>query len=192
MTNGEQTLFHASGTGGIKTLTPRISNHGIPLVYFSQKRENVLVYLSNAVEKCCREAGYDHSGPYTVWGSYGFNGEGILTLEEYWHNAAFDTYKGVKGYIYTVKNGGFEPMSDIPFAYTSASPVETESCEAVSDAYEALLEAAEQGKIIITRYEDNTQKKLDWIERTVREEFEASADRPEYRFFLREKFEFLK
>ena len=43
--------FHASQIGKIKTIEPRITNHNIPLIYFSDKRENVLVYLSNAVEK---------------------------------------------------------------------------------------------------------------------------------------------
>lgn len=43
-------LYHASPTGGLTVLTPHVSNHGHPLVYFSNKRENVLVYLSNAVE----------------------------------------------------------------------------------------------------------------------------------------------
>ena len=47
--------YHASKTAGLVCLEPRVSNHGIPLVYLSSKRENVLVYLSNAVEKFCRE-----------------------------------------------------------------------------------------------------------------------------------------
>ena len=49
--------YHASSIGGITRLEPRISNHGIPLIYFSQKRENVLVYLCNAIEKFCKETG---------------------------------------------------------------------------------------------------------------------------------------
>ncbi len=44
-------FFHASPVEGIKRLEPRVSNHNIPLIYFSSKRENVLVYLSNTVEK---------------------------------------------------------------------------------------------------------------------------------------------
>ena len=35
--------YHASPTGGIRVLEPRPSNHGVPLVYFSDRRENVLV-----------------------------------------------------------------------------------------------------------------------------------------------------
>lgn len=50
--------YHASSIKGITQLTPQSSNHGIPLVYFSTKRENVLVYLSNSIEKYCVETGF--------------------------------------------------------------------------------------------------------------------------------------
>ena len=55
-------FYHVSKTADIKVLEPRISNHNLPLVYFSTKRENVLVYLSNAIEKYCKETGYVHNG----------------------------------------------------------------------------------------------------------------------------------
>ena len=45
----KQILYHASQIVGIKILEPRVSNQNIPLIYFSGKRENTLVYLSNAV-----------------------------------------------------------------------------------------------------------------------------------------------
>ena len=102
--------YHASPIGGITQLEPRISNHGIPLVYFSRKRENVLVYLSNAIEKYCRETGFRYDGIYQKWGPYGFNKDGRLQLEEYYPNALGSTYKGVSGYIYnaeTITDSGF-------------------------------------------------------------------------------------
>ena len=43
--------FHTLQTENIKNLKPKISNHNIPLIYFSDKRENVLVYLSYTAEK---------------------------------------------------------------------------------------------------------------------------------------------
>ena len=48
-------FYHASSVKNINELEPRVSNHNIPLIYFSNKRENVLVYLSNAIEKVCKE-----------------------------------------------------------------------------------------------------------------------------------------
>lgn len=50
--------YHTSPTANIRQLEPRVSNHGISLIYFSAKRENVLIYLSNAVEKYCMETGH--------------------------------------------------------------------------------------------------------------------------------------
>ena len=58
-------FYHASQVKNIKELEPRISNHGIPLIYFSRKRENVLVYLSNAVEKYCKETGFEYNGSWS-------------------------------------------------------------------------------------------------------------------------------
>ena len=62
--------YHASAVGTIKQLEPRISNHGVPLIYFSKKRENVLVYLSNAIEKYCKETGFEYDGRWEKWGAY--------------------------------------------------------------------------------------------------------------------------
>ncbi|MBQ2099506.1 MAG: hypothetical protein II477_00380 [Lachnospiraceae bacterium] len=74
--------YHASRTPGIRQLEPRISNHNMPLIYFSKKRENVLVYLSNAVEKYCKEQGFAYDGPWSKWGPYGFEKDGRLRFEE--------------------------------------------------------------------------------------------------------------
>ena len=183
-------LYHASPINDIKTLTPHVSNHGKPLIYFSSKPENTLVYLSNAIEKCCKENGFSHSGVYTKWGSYGFNKEGILTLDEYYPNATYDTYKGVSGYVYAAEKAEFIcPFGEIPFSFISEKPVEVKNSQFVPDAYEAISEAAKAGKIILTEYKDNTPSKLQWIEETIKNEYEAGTE--EYRFFLKQKFGFL-
>ncbi|MBP5169834.1 MAG: hypothetical protein ILP14_11635, partial [Oscillospiraceae bacterium] len=96
-------FFHASPVKGIVQLEPRVSNHGVPLIYFSKKRENVLVYLSNAIEKYCKETGFEYDGQWHKWGPYGFTEEGIQRLDEYYPNALENTYKGVSGYIYSAE-----------------------------------------------------------------------------------------
>ena len=48
-------LYHASSVKDLKVLKPHISSHGKSWVYFSSKKENVLVYLSNSVEKFIKE-----------------------------------------------------------------------------------------------------------------------------------------
>lgn len=184
--------YHASPTAGIQVLEPRVSNHGVPLVYFSQKRENVLPYLSNAVEKYCRDTGFTHSGKWTKWGPYGFK-NGILELQEYYPNALRETYQGVSGYIYyarSIQEAGRDIA--IPDAAASSLPVPVDGAEFVPDAYEAILAAERSGSILIARYEDLSDKMHAWIRETIRKEYDDGAEQPEYRYFLGHKFEFIR
>ena len=181
--------YHASPVEGIRQLEPRISNHGVPLVYFSRKRENVLVYLSNAVEKYCRETGFAYEGRWQKWGPYGFDRDGIQRLEEYYPDALVKTYKGVSGYIYRaerITDSGF--ALQIPDAAASSAPVPVSGVEFVPDAYEAILEAERSGLIRILRYEQMPDKMREWNRRTILEEYENAADHPDYRHFLRGNF----
>lgn len=184
-------FFHASQVPDIRTLTPHLSEHGKALVYFSTKRENVLVYLSNAIEKYCNEVGFN-SNTFKKWGSYGFTKDGILKLDEYYPNATIETYKGVSGFIYsTNKLEYYEKLAGIPHTVVSENSVSVDHFEFIADAYDALLEAAEQGKIILTRYENNSKEKLNWIQRSVIREYEQSESNPEYLLFLKAKFNFI-
>lgn len=114
--------------------------HGIPLIYFSTKRENVLVYLSNSIEKYCKDTGFTYDGKWQKWGPYGFNKDGRQQLEEYYPNALESTYKGVSGYIYIaeITDSGFEVR--IPDAAISSLPVAVTGVEFVPDAYEEVSE----------------------------------------------------
>lgn len=180
--------YHASQTPGIERLEPRISNHGIPLIYFSEKRENVLVYLSNAIEKYCRETGFPHTGRWQKWGPYGFGKDGRLRLEEYYPNALEETYRSVSGYIYSVAQVCDSGHSiQIPNAVTSSEPVEVVGCEFIPDALAAILEAERAGQITILRYADMTPAMAAWNERMIREEYRTTDD-PAYRHFLQGRF----
>ena len=181
--------YHASPIGNIKQLEPRVSNHGIPLIYFSKKKENVLVYLSNSIEKYCRETGFVYTGTCQKWGPYGFNKNGVQRLEEYYPNALETTYKGVSGYIYSAESiveSDFDLQ--IPDAATSSIPVEVTGVEFVPDAYEALLQAEKNGLITIMRYEEMSDKMREWNRKTIIEEYEGATDHPEYRHFLKGNF----
>lgn len=182
-------LYHASPTAGITVLEPRVSNHGRPLVYLSDLRENVLVYLSNAVEKFCRGNGISPQGPYSKWGSYGFTKDGLLQLDEYWPNATKETYQGAAGYIYTVEAGdGVTPLPDIPHAFTSQVPLEVNRCEFVPDAYEALKQAEAAGKLRLRTYGENSQGMLDWIKKSTWQDYQDPKNPSHYREFLKAKF----
>lgn len=181
--------YHASPVKGITELEPRISNHNIPLIYFSKKRENVLVYLSNAIEKYCKDTGFSYDGQWKKWGSYGFNQDGRQRLEEYYPNALISTYKGVPGYIYRAKaitDSGFEVQ--IPDAATSSASVEVTDVEFVPDAYEAILQAERDGLITIVRYEQMSERGREWLVKTVKQEYENAVEHPEYRHFLKGNF----
>lgn len=184
--------YHASQTPDIKTLIPKVSNHNKPLIYFSDRKENVLVYLSNAVEKYCKETGFEYNGIWQKWASYGFTKDGILELHEYYPNATWDTYKGVSGYIYyidEIPNG--KEQKDIPHAYTTDTETEVLKCAFIPDAYEAIMEEVKNGKIVLIKYEQLSEKFREWNERTIREEYGNAEGHPEYRHFLKGKFDFL-
>lgn len=186
--------YHASQTPRIQTLEPRVSNHGVPLIYFSEKRENVLVYLSNAIEKHCREIGFSYPGPCQKWGPYGFTKDGLLQLEEYYPNALEETYAGVSGYVYTAEDVARADFDlQIPFAAVSDRPTPVTACEFVPDAWEAIREAEREGKIAVMRYPDMPEKMRAWLRSTTVDEYRGAEAHPEYRRFLRDKFpEFLE
>lgn len=181
--------YHASPVEGIAQLEPRISNHQTPLIYFSQKRENVLVYLSNAVEKYCKETNYSYDGVWKKWASYGFDKNGTQYIEEYYPNALENTYGGVDGYIYSVEKIDEPDFAlQIPYAAASRTPVKISEAEYIPDAYLAILEAESKGLLRIVRYEEMTERQLAWLQKAIPKEYEEAADHPEYRHFLRGHF----
>lgn len=184
--------YHASQIGGISVLEPRVSNHNIPLIYFSTKRENVLVYLSNAIEKYCKETGFVYNGKWHKWASYGFEADGTLRIDEYYHNAIEDTYKGVCGYIYSAESicENSETIN-INNAVTTSTPVTVTGVEFIEDAYSEILKAVDAGLIKIRRYEDMSDKMLDWIENTIKNEYVGAENKSDYKYFLKAKFGFL-
>lgn len=184
--------YHASPTGNIRVLEPRISNHNIPLIYFSTKRENVLVYLSNAIEKYCKETNFTHAGKWHKWATYGFEPDGTLRIDEYYPDALSDTYKGVSGYIYCAENISISNDNiNINNAVTSSVPVPVDSYEYIDDAYLEIVKAAEKGLIKIRKYEDMSDRMLSWIENTIINEYAEAENESDYRYFLKAKFEFL-
>ena len=181
--------YHASPIADIQVLEPRISNHKAPFIYFSKKRENVLVYLSNAVEKYCRETGFSHNGIWQKWAAYGFDQDGLQRIEEYYPNALEKTYKGVSGYIYSAEHIDEADFDlKIPDAVAVDSPVKVLWAEYVPDAYRAILDAECKGLVRILRYEEMTPKHRVWLAQTIQKEYEEAAEHPEYRHFLQGNF----
>ena len=184
--------FHASQIGKIKILEPRISNHNIPLIYFSDKRENVLMYLSNAVEKVCKEGRFTFDGLWYKWGSYGFEKDGRLRFEEYYPNALEDTYKGIEGYIYSCsKIDPYQKLNiKIPNTFITAQKTTVDNCEFIPDAYNEMINAEANGLITILRYNEfiSNIKRREWLKKTIIDEYRNNSAHPDYRFFLESRF----
>lgn len=184
--------YHASQINNIKTLEPKVSNHNKPLIYFSDKRENVLVYLSNAIEKYCKETNFKYDGVYSKWGPYSFTNDGKLQLEEYYPNAIYETYSGVSAYIYHVKDiPNKEKLKDIPHVFVTYTKTLVDSIEYIEDAYTTIIDEANKGNITIVRYDEFIKNKEDWLKKTIIKEYNEAINHPEYRYFLKAKFKFL-
>lgn len=181
-------FYHASNIADIKTLLPFSSGHGTPLVYFSAKKENTLIYLSNPVEKYCKENGIESSDRYYRFMSYRFTEDNILELLEYWPNALEETYLGVSGYIYATSYLPNAQTMDIPDVFASESPITIETFEYIPAAYLAIKQAEEEGKIKIVRYHENSANRLDKIKKLVCREYEKAQSLPAYKAFLEAKF----
>ena len=188
-----KTYYHATNIKDIDVLKPHISNHNKALIYFSSKRENVLVYLSNAIEKFCKETNFKHDGYFTPWGPYGFTEDGLIQLEEYYPNALEETYKGVSGYIYSTTNvENIDSLSNIKDVYVTDKETKIENVEYIIDAYEEILKAEQEGLIKIVRYEEFIKVKKDWLYKTIQNEYDNEQSKPEYIYFLKSKFPFIK
>ena len=100
---GYMTFFHASQIKGIQVLEPRISNHNLPLIYFSgQERKCIGISLAMQSKKRVKREKFSVYGNLAQVGMVtGFTQDGRLQYEEYYPNALADTYKGVSGYIYS-------------------------------------------------------------------------------------------
>ena len=77
------------------------------------------------------------------------------------------------------------------FDETREKEVIAKNVEFIEDAYLEILKAVDAGLIKIRRYEDMSDKMLDWIKTTIKKEYTDSENEPDYRYFLKAKFSFL-
>ena len=94
--------------------------------------------------------------------------------------------------IYSVADiNNAQPLKGILDVYVTQDEVKVDDCEYVVDAYAEILKAEKEGKIVIERFEDITDKKREWIVKTISSEYE-NTDNEDYKEFLLDKFEWLK
>ena len=54
------------------------------------------------------------------------------------------------------------------------------------------MNEVDKGTIILKKYEDFIQEKKEWLIKTIKKEYEESDNHPEYKYFLENKFPFVK
>ena len=180
-------LYHGSRTAGIKVLEPRMADHERPYIYFSTIDVVAAFYMCSAVER-----------PY-YWFPYGFSkaAPDVPIYNELYPNALYEVSKGVHGYIYKVSVSEEQviPFKNIPCARLGLEPVKTDECIEIRDAYALFQEYADGGKLIIGRYEDKSEKELNWYYDMILDYIRSKQmyDSPNcsYALFVKEKFPFI-
>lgn len=165
------TLYHGSPKAGLQELQPAASS-------LADKKER-LVYLTSLPTAAL------FYGVRCFEYTYGYNWKdgvpGGLHYIECFPNALYTLYGGKTGFLYSCEAEGLAATQK-PNEYVSSQPVPIARCQEIPDLYEALLEAEQQGRLEIFRYETLSQKMLMRIEQTaiqiVKEQNLRQADTP--------------
>ena len=148
------TYYHCSPTAGLKTLEPHKpdSFQKPKCVYMTTLLPMALMYGVRNFE-------------YT----YGYTKEGQIYYDEYFPNALEILYKGKSASLYQCAPSNVS-TTKIPNEVVSEASVSIISETMIPDVYEALLEQERLGALVIHRYEELSDKMLDWIRRVEADE----------------------
>ncbi len=161
MTDEVKILFyHGTSIGNLSELKPQISEHGEAYIYLTTDPVVALFYTVKAVE------------PPFNWYPYGFK-DGIPVYTEYYPDALADVYKGKRGYIYEFENvEEIRNPTNIGCACVCTEPLKTGKVIEIPDVYEKLLEHEKNGELIIERYSELSENKIDRIKNIIKSEIE--------------------
>ena len=139
--------YHCSPTAGLTLLKPRK-----PASFDKPARVYLTTLLPMALMYTVRNYEY----------TYGYTKEGQIYFDEYFPNALEILYRGKSASLYLCDPENVE-FTRIPNEVISekAVPVIRESF--IQDACEALLEQERLGTLVIHRYHELSEKKLNWI-----------------------------
>ena len=141
------TYYHCSPTKGLTMLEPRK-----PESFEKPTRVYLTTLLPMALMYAVRNYEY----------TYGYTKEGQIYLEEYFPNALELLYRGKSASLYTCAPESTE-FTRIPNEAVSEKAVPIISETHVPDACEALLEQERLGNLVIYRYNELSERKLEWI-----------------------------
>lgn len=176
-------LYHGSPSPDITALRPALSNHGKPYAYLTDDPALAVLYAHNPLT------------PPDGYFPYFYNKEGKLCYDEYFPDA-LSLYQGYGGYVYTVENDTPLPrLERMPWVYLSESAVPVSECRHIENLYDELLRLEQSGQLIINRFGDLSEKRLQGIYQMLRREAEKEqlAEHPEreYAQFYQAHFPFL-
>ncbi len=172
-------LYHGSPIGGLDVLSPELSEHGTPFVYFATDPLVALLYAVKPVPK-----------PFSYY-PYGFDGEGHVVYSEYFEDAFRILYQGRQGYLYECEEtADMARPTPIAGVYASAYPVKVKRATVIPDLYEYFQPQVSKGVFSIRRFEDVPQATYAQIIKTLRNEIAPYdlRDHPEMKRFLQRYF----
>ncbi len=72
--------------------------------------------------------------------------------------------EGVAGFIYETEAAEDQliPFPNIPCARLSVTPIKVTGCREIKNAYDLFMEYEAQGKLKVARFEDKTERQLEW------------------------------
>ena len=149
--------YHCSPTPGLTVLEPRK-----PQSFEKPKSVYMTTSLPMALMYGVRNFEY----------TYGYTREGQIYYEEYFPNALEVLYRGKRASLYLCEPENVTGTR-IPNEVLSASPVPVIRETVIRDVCEAMLEQERRGTLVIHRYHELSQRKLEWIRKveadTIRE-----------------------
>ena len=139
--------YHCSPIAGVTVLEPRK-----PRSFEKPARVYLTTLLPMALMYSVKNYEY----------SYGYTKDGQIYFEEYFPNALEILYQGKSASLYLCGPEKTE-ATRIPNEAVSETPVQVIRETRIPDAYEALLEQERLGALVIHRYQELSEKKLEWI-----------------------------
>ena len=151
--------YHCSPIAGLRVLEPRK-----PKAFDKPTRVYMTTLLPMALMYAVQNYEY----------SYGYTKEGQIYFDEYFPNALEILYRGKSASLYLCDPENTE-STKIPNEAVAESAVPVISETHIPDAYEALLEQERLGALVIYRYHELSERKLQWI-RTTQADIIKKAD----------------
>lgn len=158
------------------------ADHDRPYIYLTENEVVASFYIINCVER-----------PF-YWFPYGFNKDHIPEYDELYPSALQEACEGKKGFVYSVdiNQETLLPFKNIPGAWLSTVPLQVINKKEISHPYSWFLECEKASRLVISRYEDKSERELlRWntlILEYISEKKMIETPGCSYAKFVREKF----